>query len=183
MQASSPATFSQPVVIKSIAMQFSSTWMCGCRRTRAARTLMIAAPVKSPLCRMRRTEWPPSRPKSYSASASRGCRGLRSKRTPQLSRAPMRATPAVMMARAGSAWVSPAPATSVSCRCASMVSSCAMGTAIPPWAWEELLSSRVRLAQRITCPCGASSSAADNPARPAPMTRKSQSSVFIMRPA
>ena len=77
-----------------------------------------------------------------------------------------------MIVRAASGLVSPAPATSVSCKCASMVSPLAIGTAIPPCACDEFDSLSSRFAHStIRLPDVASCKVAARPASPAPITR------------
>ena len=94
----------------------------------------------------------------------------------------MRAGPSLTQRSTTRSWLSPAPATSVSCVCASNESPAASTAAMPPCAYLVFDSSRERFVTSTTSPCVAASRANDRPAMPLPMTSVSHVMGMKRRP-
>ena len=160
-------------VSRSIVKKFSMTLMFGLLLTLAISVSAMARPVSSPWAWMMRAwEWPPSRVVSISPFT-------RSKPAPQscncrTSSGPWRTTCSTV-----SGSHSPQPVRSVSAMCDSNESSGRSTEAMPPWAFQVLLSSRLALQTTMTLRWSAASSAARRPAMPAPTITQSAKSWLV----
>ncbi|MNL66322.1 hypothetical protein D3C87_1907680 [compost metagenome] len=103
--------------------------MAGVWRVRSTSARSISKPVASPrACTTRRREWAASRVVAKEPSASR------SKRTPAAIRALSWVGPSSVSTFTGSSSHRPAPASRVSWKWSSGLSSFAIAAAMPPWA-------------------------------------------------
>ncbi len=152
---------------------FSTTAMFSCSRTVRTSVFDSSRPVASPnACRMRAAECPASRPKARSYGLP-GAASL-SKFAPQP--AARARGPGLLRRRAGRRprRTGHAPTSMVSATWASIESSGESTAAMPPWAYQVLLSATVSFASRMTSrPASAAAMAARRPATPPPMTSTS----------
>src|SRR5437773_2737883 len=139
--------------------------MEGSPRTASVRARMISWPVASSAWRMRRREWPPSWPRSYSRSSGSP---RTSKFAPSAIRRRTPAGPSRTTLSTTSRRQRPAPAASVSSMCDSKLSSGLQTDAMPPWAYWLELSGRRSFVTRTTRAWRAHSRAQVSPARPLP---------------
>ena len=142
-----PAARPSAVRSRSSTSACSTTRIAGDDRTAATSARCTSAPVASPpACTIRSRWWPPSRVSDSSPD------GSRSNAAPSATSSRSRAGPSVHSTRTASTSQSPTPATSVSCRWSSGLSSGDSAAATPPCAQRVEPSSTSTLVTSRTLP-------------------------------